>query len=200
MNCQKYEKWISDGLDKTLSVKDEALLEKHLSDCAACREYKHNLEALRSEISEMKKEEVSPAYLQGFTSRLNDKLALEGGEKSRPGFLTARLKWGYVLAPVFIATVIAIVFFLPGRRFSIQEDLFAYSLNDTLEQISLEIDEDPALMERFNSMILASIEDSLDLSQIEDRFDLIDSSSLFDEITEEDLKYLEAQIKKQTKT
>ncbi len=195
MSCEKIKKWLSDSLDGELSEKKRKILKLHLQSCAGCRVYSVNLEKIHDKAKSFKQVGTSPAYWEEFGTRLRAKISSAPRVKRRglPFFL--RWKWVWAGAAVLIAIALLFVFDL-GQGKAPQE-IYVFSFEDTLSQIYQEIGGDYELEELFNSLILASIGESLERDRAS-MLDLYEDAFLLENLSEEEIGFLESEIEKET--
>jgi len=193
MSCNKFQKWLSDVLDREITEKRQQLLQEHLVKCADCRAYKASIERIQLESKSLEKPKLSPEYWQMFNSRLKTKLlSIEPEEcKSKPFLL--RWKWTWTAAgSILIAAVgLYFLFFQPKAT----PETYAFSYEDALSQIYQEIGNNSELENSFNQLILVSIQEALQ-GNLPQNFS--DDPYFWESLTEEDLKFLESEIKKES--
>ncbi|MDD8021292.1 MAG: zf-HC2 domain-containing protein [Acidobacteriota bacterium] len=79
MNCEKYQKMISDRLDGRLSRRKEKKLDRHLAGCPLCRDYLEAQEIIQREAFKIGEIDYPPEWWPQFEQNLKEKLILEGG-------------------------------------------------------------------------------------------------------------------------
>ena len=198
MRCKKIEKWISDRIDGELSKEKEGLLEDHLERCASCRSYAASIEKLQDEAVSLEKPEASPSFWEGFASRLKSNLASskQGEKEERP----LALRWNWVWSGVALLAVVVVGLYLLFFRSQMPQEMYVFSIENSLARIYQEIGDDPELEELFNSVVLASIGESLEDSEWRERPDFLENLLLWEDLTEEEMKFIESEIKKDVKT
>lgn len=199
MTCKPFEKMISDRIDGVLSEKNQKKLEKHMLFCSSCTAYDEQLRLLHSGAS-LIKGEVSEAYMNGFSARLRDKLIRLKEVQSRSR-RTVVPRWAYAAVPL-LAVVIVYGYLLlsPRRDHDRIPPLLVVSMEENIQRITDVIASDPELETVFNGLLLVSIQELLEGEDVSLSGGNETPFSFVDSLTEEELKILEAQIKKQTKT
>jgi hypothetical protein len=193
MNCNKIQKWLSDSLDGKLTEKKQQLLQRHLEDCAPCRSYKESIEKINAESKSLEKPKLSSEYWRMFNSGLKTKLLSIEPEvfKSKP-FLS-RWKWAWAAAgSILIAAVGLFFLFLQPKA---TPETYAFSYEDALSHIYQEIGNNSELENSFNELIQASIQEMVQ-SNLPQNFS--DDPYFWESLTQEDLKFLESEIKKES--
>jgi hypothetical protein len=199
MRCRTTKKWISDSLDKNVSERKKHYIEKHVAHCPSCRAFRENILHIEDEAKIIEMTEFTQDYKQEFGSRLKSRiLSLEEKEKKEtlPFFKQSR-----VLAPsalLFVAIIVAVfLLFLPERM--PEREFYALSFGDAVEEVYREIGDDIELERAFNSQILSSIYDLLSPSAWIDLQETENDFFLWEDLTDEELKFLESEIKKEKK-
>ena len=117
------------------------------------------------------------------------------GERSSPTFI--RWKWAWAgLASVFI---IGVMIFLYLSQDRVPQEVYIFSFENSLAQIYKEIGSDAELEDLFNSVILASIDESLEDLEGAILPEFYENPLLWDNPTEEEMKFLESELKKEAK-
>lgn len=197
MRCEKIKKWISDKLDGELSEERKKLLEAHFHRCELCRLYAENLEKIHEDAQSLEVPHIFPDYWKDFDFRLKTKISSCEQDKSRRVPLFLRWKW--VLASAALIFVFFISFFYLAQIKAPQE-VYILSFEDTFERIYNEISNDPELEELFNSVILASLDENVnDFSRIISP-EVYETPLFWEGVTEEEMDFLEIEIKKDTKS
>jgi hypothetical protein len=198
MRCKKIEKWLSDRIDGELSKRKEELLEDHLERCVSCRSYAASIEKLQDEAGSLEKPEVSPAFWEGFASRLKANLTSfkQGEKEKRP----LALRWNWVWSGAALLAVVVVGLYLLFFQSQPPQEMYVFSLENSLSRIYQEIGDDPELEKLFNSVIMASIGESLEDSEWREHPDFLENLLLWEDLTEEEMKFLESEIKKDVKT
>jgi hypothetical protein len=199
MKCQKMEKWISDLVDGELSDKKKILLERHLTDCPSCMEYKKHLQTIHSEIGEWEKSEESPSLSTDFSSRLRTKLsAANGSERIKPfvrGWIGGQ-KWIFAAGSVFlVAAAVLLLILMPQSRNGLNGEQVVLSIEEAMDMVFQEIGDDSDLEDIFNTMIVSSIEKTIEDTHQEESLYLLPEYLFLDDLTDEDLTILKKEIK-----
>ena len=98
MNCDRFEKWISDALDGDLPEKKKRKLAIHLNSCSHCRGYKNRIAVLHNETGNLGEEKLAPEYWEGFSGRLHAQLVEADKETGTLGPKLRAVKGGMELA------------------------------------------------------------------------------------------------------
>ena len=198
MRCTKIEKWMSDRIDGELSLKKIKALEAHLEKCAACRSYAASVEKIHDEARSMGKQEASSAFWEGFESKLKANLdsPRRQEEEKRPFRLGWNWAWSSAALLVVVSVGLYLLFFM-GRP---SPEMYVFSLENSLTEIYQEIGDDSELEELFNSIVMASIGESLDDSGWEESPDLFENLLLWEDFTDEEIKLIESESKDDVKS
>jgi hypothetical protein len=198
MGCKKIEKWLSDRIDGELSQKKIKALDAHLEKCAICRSYAASVEKIHDEAKSMGRQDASPAFWERFVSRLKANLNSSRQEKEerRP----VRLGWNWVWSGAALLIVVIVGLYLLFFQSMISQEMYVFSLENSLTKIYQEIGNDSELEELFNSIVIASIGESLDDSEWRESPDFFEKLLLWEDLTEEEIKYLESEIKEDVKS
>ena len=74
--------------------------------------------------------------------------------------------------------------------------MYVFSLENSLASIYMEIGDDSELEELFNSILVESIDEYLEDSEWMERPDYLENLLLWEDFTEEEIEFLESEIKK----
>lgn len=198
MKCKKIEKWLSDLIDGELSERKKKEVGDHLQECSLCRSYQEKLERIQTTVKEVDFGRVAPDYWEEFPSRIRDRVS-----SFKPRHKERRpLAWGWQWAWVGAALLLVIfmglyVMHLLPRA---EQEVYAFSLEDSLEQVFQEIGENEELADLFNMALLAAIEETLGETEKEILPGLEGLSFPEEELTEEELIQLDSEIKKEIKS
>ncbi|MGD2294642.1 MAG: zf-HC2 domain-containing protein [Candidatus Aminicenantes bacterium] len=196
MNCKKAEKKISDLLDGRLMGRDKDRLEKHMALCSSCLSYKQQQEILRAEVRAMEKIRLSAEYAQDFSSRLKRQLLSLKPKSDRKDFMLLDWKWVSAAAG-FLLVVFLILYFTVFQSQTLpKEESFVLSFEEVLGEIHGEIGSDEELEELFNSLIMASIKETMEELERDKNVFLLEDPFFRRNLTEEELKILDSEIKK----
>lgn len=198
MNCTKIEKWLSDRIDGELSERKTRAIEAHLEKCASCRSYAASLEKIHDEATSLERVEVSPAFWEGFASRL--KANLESSRKERKEKRALVLSWNWVWSGAALLAVVAVGLYLLLFQSPQPQEMYVFSLENSLASIYQEIGDDSELEELFNSILVESIDEYLEDSEWKERPDFLENLLLWEGLTEEEIEFLESEIKKDIKS
>jgi hypothetical protein len=197
MRCRKIEKLLSNNIDGELPEKKNKILEVHLSKCSSCSSYAENIERLHKQAKNLERLEVSPVYWEEFTSRIKTEISYAQQEKMRGLPLFLRWKWAWAGAVLLFVIVVGLFLYLTQNKTS--QEVYVFSFESSLTKIYQEIGSDQELEQLFNSVILASIGETLEDSEWSERPDFHENLILWENLTEEEMKYLESEIKKDNK-
>ena len=197
MRCRKIEKLLSDNIDGELPEKKNKILETHLRKCSPCSSYAENIERLHEQAKNLEMHEVSPVYWEKFTSRIKTEISYAQQEKMRGSPLFLRWKWAWAGAALLFVVVVGLLLYLTQNR--TPQEVYIFSFESSLAKIYQEIGSDQELEQLFNSVILASIGETLEDSGWGERPDFYENLILWENLTEEEMRYLESEIKKDNK-
>ena len=194
MGCRKIEKLVSNNIDGELPEKKKKILEAHLKGCSSCRSYAKTIERIHEETKNLEMPEVSPAYREEFASRVKTRITSLQPEKGIRLPLFSRWKWAWTAAALAFVIVVGSVLYLTKSRQP--QEMYIFSFENSLAQIYQEIGNDSELEDLFDSVILASIGETLEDSGGIIGPDSYESSILWENLTEEEMRFLESEIKK----
>jgi hypothetical protein len=197
MKHKKIERLLSNNIDEELPEKKKRILEAHLRKCSSCSSYAENIQRIHKEAKSLEKLEVSPVHWEEFTSRIITEISSAQQEKTRgaPPFL--RWKWAWAGAAMLIVIVVGLFLYLIQNKTT--QEAYIFSFENSLAKIYQQIGSDPELEELFNSVISASIGETLEDWGWGERPDLYENLILWENLTEEEMRFLESEIKKDTK-
>ena len=193
MNCTKIEKWLSDRIDGELSERKIRALEAHLEKCASCRSYAASLEKIHEEAVRLEEGEASPSFWEDFDQRL--KANLESSQKKREKRPFA-LSWNWVWSGAAILIAVAVSLYLLLFQSPQPQEIYVFSLENSFARIYQEIGDDSELEALFNSILVESIDEYLEDSEWKERPDFLENLLLWEDLTEEEIEFLESEIKK----
>jgi len=198
MECKKIEKWLSDSMDGALKEKKKKKLTVHLEKCNSCRSYARSLEKIQKEIEILEKAGPTPEYWKQFNEKLMRGLrSLNPQKRMIPSFFSSwKWVWGGAALVLFIALGLTIFFLQPKRT----SEIPIFSFEDSLDEIYLEIGNNHELESLFNSLVLSSLEEILEESHRGLNSDFYEDPLLWESLSEEELEFLESEIKKEMKT
>lgn len=197
MKCKKIKKWLSDSLDNELSKKKIQALGEHIKRCASCRSYAKFMENIHKESKSLKMPVVSPAYWEDFSSRLKTKVTSFQPAEKRIRSLFVRWKWVWAGAVFICVIIVGLLLFL--ARDEMPQEVYVFSFESSFSEVYQEIENDQELENLFNSLILVSIGEALEDSEWVVNPDFYENSFLWENLTEEEMEYLESDIKKDNK-
>lgn len=197
MKCHKFERWISDGIDHALNEKKSKLLRVHLERCFSCRSYEESLGNIQHFAENLDRPQASPEYWKGFRSRLKERMRLEEADRGR--VQASRLEWKWAWGAILVLMVGLTFSWLSLRRAS-AHDLPLFSLEDSLDRYYQKIGDNAELEYAFNAVIENSIIESGTGRVLEQNLHLLDDPLIWESLSEEELKLLEQEVKKEIKT
>lgn len=198
MKCKKIEKWLSDRIDGELSKEKEKVLEDHLERCASCRSYAASIAKIQDKALSIKDSETSAAFWEGFTSKL--KANLKSLQQERKERRLLGLGWNWVWSGAALLAMVVVGVYLLFFQSPQPQEMYVFSLENSLARIYQEIGDDDELEKLFNSVIMESIGEYLEDSEWRERPDFLENLLLWEDLTEEEMKFLESEIKKNVKT
>lgn len=200
MKCKKIERRLSDSVDGEISRKKKAVIEKHLKKCTSCKTYSEYIQKLNDEMKGLEKQGVSEAYKQDFCNRLKAKLLFPRRREKRGPFPALKQKWVFAAAGLLLVAFVTI-FFLFYQLTEIQDEkLYVFSFEKAMEELSWEIRDNSELEALFNSMLLASIGELLKPLEWEDILGYEENSIFWENLPEEEMRFIESEIKKEMKS
>ena len=196
MKCQQIEQWLSDSVDGAISEKEKAVIEAHIATCPACRTFRNQIEQINEEARNLEAPDVSPEQSREFSSRLRSALAEIEEEKSKGVLHAFRNKWVFVPASVIMISLFILIFVFYEKGDFQDDEFYVFSFGDAVEEIYLEIGDNAALLEKFNHLISASINEMLLTPDWDETLGWEDDLFFWEELSEEELGNLESEIKK----
>lgn len=194
MKCEHIEKWLSDRLDKTLSEERIKALDAHLEKCVSCRAYAESIEKIDKEAERLAKPDVSPVFWERFADRL--KANLESIQQQKKERKPRALKWSWAWSGAALLVVVAVSLTLLFSPKKLPQEIYVFSLENSLARISQELGEDSELEEMFNSILVESIDESLEDSGWRERPDFLENFLIWEDLTEEEMKFIESEVRK----
>jgi hypothetical protein len=201
MNCTKAEKWISDWVDGALPPGRERVLQAHLSGCSACRSYLEQVRFLNREADSLYEDAATSKIEDVLVSRLTDSLTRMGGNEQRMRASGPLPGWRWAAAIAALVLILGLYGLLqPERAIFTRPDLYPVSYEGALSEITWELEGDARLEEIFNALILNSIEDELGGGVLNEMDGYMNNPFFLNDLTEEELKLLEDELKKEKKS
>jgi hypothetical protein len=197
MRCRTIEKWLSDRIDGELSERKIKALEAHLERCPSCRSYAAALEKIQDEARNVERLEVSPSYWVESTIKLKADLNSEIQERRLERPLAKRWRWAGASAALTLLIFVGLYFLLFFEK--PVPEMYVFSLENSLNQICQEIGRDSELEDLFNLAVLASIGETLEGSGWQDSPGFQKNSLLWENLSEEEMRLIESEIKKEEK-
>jgi hypothetical protein len=197
MRHKKIEMLLSDSIDGELPEKKKKRLEQHLRKCSSCGSFAENIKRIHEGAKSLERQEVSPVYWEEFTSRIKKEVSSPQQDKASVSRTSFRWKWAWAGAAWLFVIVAGLFLYLTQNKMPQEE--YVFSFENSVTKIYEEIGSDPELEDLFNSVILASIGETLEDSVWDERPDFYENLILWENMTEEEMKFLESEIKKDTK-
>ncbi|MDH7512403.1 MAG: hypothetical protein QHH14_05585 [Clostridiales bacterium] len=198
MRCRKYEKWISDSLDKEFNTKRSRKLASHLAKCGACRAYKERLRLLQQEALRLEIPDFAPRYWEEFSRRLRPRL-----QAVQPGASGVRLgwrnrRWAWAGAAVLIAAAFSLVLIL--RRGPEAEENNIFSFERCLDRVYGEIGDDSQLADLFNVALVRALREEAGADDSVTRTLSVEDPLFLEGLSEEEMEFLNREIEKEIKS
>lgn len=205
MKCRSYEKWMSDFIDQRLSQSREARLKIHLEECPSCRSYLRRIKTLQEEIGRIERTEVKSEHLHYQAESLRFRLqTFQAGMHARQGMRSWQERkpdWRWGLAGSTVIAVLFLFFLILPQHSGLNGDTILFlSPENVVNELLEDMGDDPQLQHAFNLMVLASIDISLEEVMPGRDFPLVENPLLLDDLSQEELEYLESEIKKLMKS
>lgn len=197
MRHKKIEKLLSNNIDGELPEKKKKIVETHLRKCPSCSSYADNVERIHKKAKSLETLDVPPAYWEEFTSRIKTEISSARQEKLRGAPLFLRWKWAWAGAALLFVIVVGLFLYIIQNK--TPQEVYVFSFESSLAKIYQEIGSDQELEQLFNSVILASIGETLEDSGWGERPDFYENLILWENLTEEEMRFLESEIKKNDK-
>jgi hypothetical protein len=197
MRHKKIQKWLSDRNDGELSEKRKKILEMHLERCVSCRSYGEDLERISEETEKVKLPEVSSSYWEDFTHRLKAKISPISAEERRGKEPLLRWRWAFAAAVSIF--VVALGLLLYNTQDITFEEVYLSSFKGSLSKIYQQLGSDKELEEAFNSILLASLAEDLETDRMNAYLDFYEDKHFWENFSQEEIDFLEAVIRKETK-
>jgi predicted anti-sigma-YlaC factor YlaD len=191
MRCHDYEKWISDSLDGVLGKDQMALLDIHLTECAACRAYAKSLSRIQQEAGRLRKAQVAATYWEELSSTIRRRLEAseQGRSLGRPVRWNWRWAWG---AAVLFLVVVGALLLRPNPAPSFGPEAFTFEA--CLGRLAQEIGEDDELAGNFNLILLNALRKDLSSAVPEENPVYSEDALFWEGLSEEEWKFLEEEI------
>ena len=198
MKCEKYQKFLSDYNDGSLSRKKAKKIKKHLEQCSECREILELYKKLDKEIKVVGEFEPSSDYWETYWLKLKAKIENEREKAEEKSFLwKINWKWSFagILASLLIFVVIFTFIFKKGE---INEEIYYMSSDQTLLPFINELEENNSLAKYFEELIFTEMGREIEnLSYFEYSFDFNNIYNLLNEMSEEEIEIFNSEIIKE---
>jgi len=202
MSCRKWERWISDAQDGELSLRRQRHLKLHFGTCPACRIYAARLRVLHAQSEGLEDEPVSAQQARDMLARLKERLRAEAEAERAPArpYPVFRDRRAWIAAGALAAAAVLVLLVLPPQKAGLRDEGIAFSIDETLAQVFAEIGDDPELERAFNSLLASSLRGIMESSPGGIGPGHYDSPLFWQDLTEEELRFLENEIKKEMKS
>jgi hypothetical protein len=193
MNCRTFERWISDELDGTLPRERREMLKAHVDWCQDCRAYRDRLGRLQTEAARLETPGPGDEYWETFSMDLEKKLvALSPAKKSLAAF-RPRWRWAWAGVPALAAALS--LFLLLRPRPAPENEVFFFEA--CLNRLSFEIGSDSGLADGFETILLGSVRQGLYAATLEEHSLLARDSLFLENLSDDELRFIEQEIKKE---
>jgi anti-sigma factor RsiW len=196
MKCKRFEKWISDGFDLALAPEKQEMLKAHLARCPDCRAYRERLGRLQTEAGRLKTPEPADQYWEAFSRDLEKKLRASPPARKIPADFRPGWKWARAGVPVFVAALSLFLILKP--RPAPENEVFFFEA--CLNRLSFEIGNDAGLADSFERILLGSMREGLYAAALEEHSLLARDSLFLDNLSDDELRFIEQEIKKEMKS
>lgn len=196
---------MSDHIDGRLSKSREARLNDHLEVCPSCRSYLRRIRTLHEEVGRLERPEVKLEHLRELSGHLRAQLQTlltepRMGQRVRP-WQNWKPDWRWGLAGSAVVAVFVLFFLIiPRNPSSSGEGILFLSQENIVRVLLADLGDDPQLHSAFNMIVLASIDNTVREVMLGRDFPLTENPLLRDDLSQEELEYLESEIKKLMKS
>jgi hypothetical protein len=193
---------MSDHIDGRLSKSHEARLNIHLEACPSCRSYLRWIQTLHEEVGRLDRPEVKLEHLRELSGHLRAQLQTlltepRMGQRGVQPWKNWKPDWRWGLAGSAVVAVLVLFFLLmPHSPSSNGEGILFLSQENIVRVLLADLGDDPQLRSAFSTIVLASIDNTLRELMPGHDFPLTENPLLRDDLSQEELEYLEAEIKK----
>jgi hypothetical protein len=135
-------------------------------------------------------------------ARLKERLRAEAGVEratARP-YPVFRDRRAWLAAGALAAAAVLVLLVLPPQKAGLRDKGVAFSIDETLAQVFTEIGDDPELERAFNTLLASFLRGIMESSPGGIGLGHYDSPLLWQDLTEEELRFLENEIKKEMKS
>ena len=194
MRCKKIERWIPDSIDGEASAEKKEKIQEHIQKCSLCRAYRDSAEKIQKVAKDFQHLELPREYWKELPAKMKEEVSSVGREKKRWNIFTPSWKWAWMGAGLVLVVFLAL--YLVYFKTAPVQEYYVFSFEDSINMIYEQIGDDPELEDIFNTLILASITDSLESTDYESIPDYYDELTTYlGEYSEEELNFLETEIK-----
>ena len=199
MKCEKIERWISDELDGALRPDDQERLGRHLAACPACRDFRRMARLIQAESLRIDAPTVSPEHLELLSARILAQLGPENrvqGEARRSFFRSWR--WAWLAGPMAIVLVLGVLLF-QGRRGGLPPD-DVFSMEGCFDRVVREIGGDEELAASFENLLVEALAQEEEALFSPDDPTIWNEPDFWDALSEEALRLVEDEVKKEIRS
>lgn len=156
MNCEKYQKLLSDYYNGEISEKNANKLKQHLETCSKCKETLEFYKILDQEIKAVSVFEPSPEYWNHYWPRLKKNIKEDLAVKHVIPFKKVNWKWSLAGIAITALLVIILTVFLHKKETGMEAVYLPFSEKYYLSLIN-ELEEDSYLASSFKEVVLSEM-------------------------------------------
>lgn len=194
MRCERYRRWISDDIDGALAGKKKQKLESHLHVCSACRAYRHDLARIQADSGLIKAKPAGEDYFETFTGAVEARIRRGERLAETAGRPPLGWRWARLVAPLALALILGIVFFRGGGD-GVSHEVFSFE--GCLDRVFMEIGGDEETAADFNRFLSASLLGEGPSGILDGGLELWSEPFFWTGLSDEDLKSIEAEMRKE---
>jgi hypothetical protein len=195
MRCEKARRWLSDALDGALTGRRRSRLEAHLRCCPACRSYRADIDRLQRGGRILAENGRVPAsFWEDFGRRVASRLDATEGRTAGPWPSPLSRLWPALAGAGLMALALAL-YFVALRPSAPPAPVFV-SAEESLTKILSEVAETPGLESSFNQVVLDSLVEAVHEPGAEPLVSFGDNALFWESLSEQDLRLIEAELKK----
>ncbi len=197
MKCKKYQKFLSDYYDGSLSERKSNKIKRHLEQCSECKEILYSYKKLDEEVKTISKFEPSSNYWENYWSKLKTRIEKESIIKGKAFLEKLNWKWSFVGIMASVLIFVIIFTFLLKKR-EVSEEIYYPFSDQYLFSFINEIEENNFLAEYFKELIFKEIGSEIEnLNYFGYSEDFNDIYSLLNEMSDEEKKIFNSEIIKE---
>ena len=178
-------------IDGESSEKKKSALNRHLEECAGCRSYREYLARLQAQAERLPRPELSPEDWSDFSRCLEQKIDTTGRRRT-PSYSVVR-RWVWISVGAAFLFGLGLTFWI--SRQSAAQGSYIFSMEDSIALLSEGIGDNVELEDVFNTVLLDSIEENSDRPAYH-----FSDRPAWDDLSEEEIRILEAFLKKDVKS